>query len=129
MSHFKTKSIENIQAADLLIEKDLFASSIHCAYYSCFQLTKYTLKTPYNIPYDDQEIKGSDSHNYVMNLMCNKLRAKNIFYSVDYKSWMNKLKKERKKSDYLNTIIIKEDAIFALDLAKKINELLTIQQE
>jgi hypothetical protein len=53
MSKLKEKSEFNFDAARLLIDKYLFAPSIHCSYYSCFQLMKFTMKNYFNISYDE----------------------------------------------------------------------------
>lgn len=53
MSKLKAKAEFNIDAAQLLIDKSLYAPSVHCSYYSCFQLMKYTMKEIFGITYDE----------------------------------------------------------------------------
>ena len=43
LSKLKNKSSENIEAADILNKNGLFSSSVHCSYYSCYQLMEHFL--------------------------------------------------------------------------------------
>jgi hypothetical protein len=77
VSYLKTKSDHNLLAAKILIENSLHAPSVHCSYYSCFQLSKYALKEFFGIGYEKQEeelnlLKQTKSgrigtHDYVIN--------------------------------------------------------------
>ena len=60
----KAKSLENINAANLLVKHGMFAASVHCSYYSGFQLSKYVLSQYCAITYKKQEdeSRGMDSH-------------------------------------------------------------------
>jgi len=42
MRHLKNKSELNLGAAELLHQYSYYSSVVHCAYYSCIQLMKYT---------------------------------------------------------------------------------------
>lgn len=123
----KAKSLENINVADLLIKHEMFAASVHCSYYSGFQLSKYVLSQYCDITYkkQDEESRGKDSHAFVKNETSNDLSQKNRFYSIDYESWYGKLKMLRKKADYSSEIIEDKDAKRAMEVAQKIIGLLT----
>jgi uncharacterized protein (UPF0332 family) len=60
MSELLKKSTENISAASLLIENKLYASSIHCSYYSCFQKLKNVISLAYSCRYEDLEVEHRD---------------------------------------------------------------------
>ena len=49
MSKLKEKAKFNLSAAEILQENNLFAPSIHCSYYSCFQLLKFTINDFFGI--------------------------------------------------------------------------------
>ena len=55
MPELLKKSIQNFSAASLLIENELYASSVHCSYYSCLQKLKNVISQAYNIEYDELE--------------------------------------------------------------------------
>lgn len=99
MPNIKLKSDENIQAASILVEKGKLSSSIHCYYYSMFQLSMYILCIHHEIDYETQnkESKGIDSHKYVIFSLSGFLSKKNLFYQVDYNRYINDLKMLRKK--------------------------------
>ncbi len=126
MPNIKAKSIENIKAANLLIEHNMFEASIHCSYYSGFQLSKYIachcLKISYEI--QDKESKGKDSHSYIFNLVNEDLKKKNIFYSIDYSSFFQQLKMLRKKADYSDKISTDKSANEAIKFSNKLQNLL-----
>jgi uncharacterized protein (UPF0332 family) len=46
------KSDFNLQAAEELIKKDLYAPSVHCSYYGCFQKMKSILSQRLSISYE-----------------------------------------------------------------------------
>ena len=53
MTKLKQKSEFNFDAAKVLIDTNLYAPSVHCSYYSCFQLMKFALKDFCGINYDE----------------------------------------------------------------------------
>ena len=72
MSKLKEKSEFNFDAAQLLIDNYLYAPSVHCSYYSCFQLMKFTMNNFFGIGYDELNTRISVStsggtHSYVTN--------------------------------------------------------------
>jgi len=100
MSKLRQKSDFNIDAAKALLEQNLFAPSVHCSYYTCFQLLKYTIKEFFGENYENQAINCSASnqktHQYVINFITNELNSLvgNI-ESRDFKRKINDLKQYR----------------------------------
>lgn len=41
MPNYRKKSTENLSAAKLLINNNMFTASVHCSYYAGFQMSKY----------------------------------------------------------------------------------------
>lgn len=96
-----------MDAAKALLEQNLFAPSVHCSYYSCFQLLKYTIKDFFDVDYETQAVNISSSkqntHQYVVNYITNELKSlSDIFESRDFKRKINDLKQFRVESDYEN---------------------------
>ncbi len=107
MSALKQKSEFNILAADILKSKVLYAPSVHCSYYSCFQLMKYSIKKLLKIEYDELSdmiaTSNTNTHNFVINLIAKEI--KNKFGNIPYRNFSNNikdLKKFRVDSDYHN---------------------------
>jgi len=105
MSKLRAKSEFNIQAAHLLIRNNLFAPSIHCSYYSCFQLMKYTLNDFFGIEYSNLSqmiaTNKSNTHTYIIKYISDQIRQK--IGREDYREFSNKikdLKTFREQSDY-----------------------------
>lgn len=134
MSHLKLKSEHNLLAAEILIKNGLHAPSVHCAYYSCFQLSKYALKEFAGIDYIKQEEELNQlkqkqstkfgSHEYVIYKLgyeinrCSKETYR--IFSTNFKT----LKSFRKKSDYLDEIITDEQSKESLRLSTELVQLL-----
>lgn len=134
MSHLKLKSEHNLLAAEILIENGLHAPSVHCSYYSCFQLSKYALKEFAGIDYIQQEEELNQlkqkqstkfgSHEYVIFKLGNEINrcSKETYriFSTNFKI----LKSFRKKSDYLDEMISDEQSKESLRLSTELVELL-----
>lgn len=118
----KYKSEENLNAANLLIKSSMYTASIHCSYYSSFQLSKYLLKTHYDIDYTIQESnsKGKDSHYYVINEISNRIDSVSHIAFLDFNQFISKLKKLRRKADYSVETISEEEATKAYQCANSI---------
>lgn len=71
MSYLKEKSNFNIDSAKELIDKSLYAPSVHCSYYGSFQYMKYTLKKYKNWTYEyiEEECLNcrNGTHGYISN--------------------------------------------------------------
>lgn len=131
MSYLRQKSEFNITAAQFLIEKNLYAPSIHCSYYSCLQLLKVVVKEFIGINYDDQESEissgKSNSHKYVIDKVLNEIRIKNRFEYIDMRRNITDLKTFREKSDYYNIEIDISKSQNAFERATEIRNYLTKQ--
>jgi hypothetical protein len=68
MSHLLTKSMQNLESADILINANMFSSSVHCSYYSCLQLCKHVLISDMGMTFAEVEnmTKGKSSHNIII---------------------------------------------------------------
>ena len=122
----RKKSEENIASAVLLMNNSFFTSSVHCSYYAGFQFTKYVLADFFGIGYEKQEkeSKGKDSHFYVQSEMEKRFKDTERLNFIDYNKYFNKLKKFRKKADYSQDLINKEEAGSACSCAEKLIDLL-----
>lgn len=127
MPNYKKKSEENLSAADLLINNNMYTSSVHCSYYAGLQFSKYVLANKCGIGYEDQEqnSKGKDSHYFVSDKTGKALDKKGGHLSyIDYNKFFSKLKNLRKKADYSEILIERDEAKKAYDYADKLIYLL-----
>ncbi|NQU85752.1 MAG: HEPN domain-containing protein [Mariniphaga sp.] len=129
MSKLKEKSEFNIYAAELLIENAYFAPSVHCSYYSCFQLLKFTINDFFGIDYDSLASKisssGKKTHQFVIGYVASKLvRYAGREESRKFKRTIKDLKQFREESDYDNIEIGKDKGETALRKAKEIRNYL-----
>ena len=128
MSHLLTKSQENLQAAQILKNRSLFASSIHCSYYSCVQLMKHTLMQKMNKTSDeiDTESNGEGSHQWLIKEIFNILFFdKNDWNTANnFNIGVNELKKLRMKADYKNKLIVASDSQNGIEKANNTNSIL-----
>lgn len=131
MDKLREKFEINEAAAELLIRESLYAPAVHCSYYSCFQLMKYTLKNALRISYkrQDREIKEANnkvgSHQYVINRISREL--KNLVEKREVRDFRRKvsdLKERRIESDYRNIGIDTEKGERALRQAREIKRYL-----
>lgn len=125
MSVLKDKSIENIETVDILINNGKYTPSVHCAYYSCLQLSKHILNHFCSIDYATQENEGNSkgSHNYIINTTAEKLQLKGARFS-DYHLNIGKLKMLRIRSDYSTSIISQKEASKAKGCAESVLDIL-----
>jgi uncharacterized protein (UPF0332 family) len=126
MSILKGKSTENIEAMDILINNGKYTPSIHCAYYSCLQLSKHILSQYCSIDYEQQdtESSGRGSHNYIIKELSIQLEKIGRFQKLNYNNNINKLKMLRKISDYNNQTITENEANRAKVMANDIINIL-----
>lgn len=136
MNYLKSKSDFNIAAAKILLDEyDNAASSVHCAYYGCFQLISHKLNLSGH-SYDNvaNAITASKTkpiklttHGYPIKLICDVLKDKikdNGISARDLDDKMGLLKKFRTDSDYKNVDVTIHQAKEALKLSTQIQELL-----
>ena len=130
MSNLKQKSTFNYTAAELLIEKSLYAPSVHCSYYACFQLLKYTINEFFGIDYATQarqiSSSGQPTHQYVVNFISDELKDLAGFEeSRKFKRTIKDLKQFRVESDYQDIEIGSDQGNRAFYKAKEIRSYLS----
>jgi len=130
MSKLKEKSEFNIDAAEMLIENSLYAPSVHCSYYSCFQLLKYTMNDFFDISYDNlsRDISSSPltTHRYVIKYISTEL-VSFVGRSESERNFTRKikdLKHFREESDYENLDVDYDKGTQAFELAKNLRRYL-----
>jgi hypothetical protein len=126
MSYLKQKSNFNFDAAEVLQDKSLYAPSVHCSYYSCFQLMKVIIFDFLNITYDqlESDIINSEfsSHVYIINQISNEIRGYSKTEHAEFKRNITQLKKMRMKSDYDDIQITSTDSSKAFFTANEVRK-------
>jgi uncharacterized protein (UPF0332 family) len=126
MPQLLKKSNENFQAAQFLLKKNLYASSIHCSYYSCFQRVKHCLNTKYNIAY--ASMGWSKVHSQLPIKLYKNIKSNNHLSTVELsilRRHIDKCKYFRLMSDYEPTSIDFARAKNTHTLCKKTHHLLS----
>lgn len=104
---FEEKSDNTFESAELLVLNKRKNSSIHCYYYSCYQLLNHFLNV--HCRYSEDEIrnlaKDKESHNIMTNLVKTKLdeNGQNSLYIFGQ---LAILKKRRNDADYGMAFVI-----------------------
>lgn len=132
MSELKLKSSENFKSSDILIKQRLFASSVHCSYYSCIQNMLHILRSDFKKTEEqiDSESKAgsqdeSGFHNWIINFFIREFFIRNHRDGREFSNFIGQLKGFRIKSDYKNSKINPTIAKDSLALANQINSILT----
>ncbi len=130
MSKLKEKSSFNIAAAKLLIDNNLYCSSVHCSYYSCFQLLKFTINDFFGIDYTTlgTQIAQSrkNSHRYIIEYI--EVEIQNNVGLREERNFHHKikdLKNFREESDYEEVEITNEQGQKAYKIANEVRALLS----
>lgn len=122
MGAFKDKSDKTFSSGELLLSNAHYNSSIHCFYYSCFQLIMDLLKEEYL--YTDEQINSgtnsSSSHNNIINQL--KYCLKSSEFDYKFLTDLEKIKIVRIKADYKNQNIGEKEAEKTKDKAIKFRE-------
>lgn len=129
--YLKSKSDFNIEASETLIKSYLYAPSIHCSYYGCFQLMKYKLNKNCNCSYEDidsivrqskRDGRPISEHKCVQDKIVKQLELviKNSRIMRDFKNYIRDLYNFRVESDYKCIEIDHDKADKALRFAKDI---------
>lgn len=136
MSYLKIKSEHNLSAAEILIKNGLHAPSVHCSYYSSFQLSKFALKEFSGIDYQKQEeelnlLKQTKSgkigtHDYVINRLGNEIRNCSKEAYLTFTNNIKELKKFRVESDYDNITVTDEQSTKSFRLSTELVQLLKL---
>ena len=130
MSELLIKHGQSCTAAEQLIQKhSLFASSVHCSYYSCIQLTKYIIihKAPgYDRVVFNTAVQNVGSHVYLTRIMKEILidAGASIGEAQDFEDTLTGLKRLRVKADYDEYHINKTTSEDAFTRSEKVNTLL-----
>ena len=120
----KQKSEFNITAAENLVSLSLYAPSIHCSYYACFQLMKYALREFEGISYDDIDKVVSTStfseHSYIHKKIQDSIYGADKREYAEFKRKLKDLYDFRIRSDYKNEEILLDPANRALRFSKEL---------
>lgn len=130
MSVLISKSKENLLSAQLLINHNCYASSVHCSYYSSVQLMIHLLLNNFNFTQASLEEESKKtregSHVFAINHLFSQMKQKQeIFKAVEFSREIGKLKNKRVQADYKEEVISKDLSDDALTQAKQINSILT----
>lgn len=129
MSFLKSKSEFNLDAASLLIDKHCYAPSVHCSYYSVFQILKHKFvilkEITFSVFSQNSRNDRRTSHKYLIDEFCLHLQSdsKNKLSRFDVrliKRDIEDLKQFRVESDYDNIQINIEASSKALSLSESI---------
>jgi len=129
LSFLKSKSEFNLDAASLLIDNNCYAPSVHCSYYSVFQLLKHKFVILKNISFlvfsQNSRNDTRTSHKYLIDEFCLHLQSDtnnklSIFDVRLLKRDIEDLKQFRIESDYDNIQINIEASSKALTLSESI---------
>lgn len=120
----KQKSEFNAEAAELLIRNNNYAPSVHCSYYSVFQLMKVTMKEFIGVDYDtiDMNVASikSGEHQYIRNGILNVIRKSDYSEYSRMSRNLKDLYQFRVDSDYKNIEVNSEKATKAKSLSRDI---------
>jgi len=129
MDELKHKSQFNMDAANFLIEKNLYASSVHCSYYSCIQLAKHVLLNKLGIT--EQILKQNytkpiGSHNIIREAIIKELKSRtnDRFKITQFNTKFGIVKQLREESDYHEVVIDSKKATDSVKHSTFINEIL-----
>jgi len=99
MPNILLKSQENLTAAQELINKRRFTSSVHCSYYSVLQFMKYILHHKCSFDYSSQnDCVGGDSHDVILTGIIKA--GKGDTFIRNLRTNFYHIKRERKRADY-----------------------------
>ena len=128
MSPYIQKSIDNLTAADILVDGDLYEASAHSAYYSIYLLSRELLSSWFRVGYEEQKnlVNGSKSHQKFFKKFTECLNNIPDFEPNDFVQWFSQTNMLRNKADYkpvnLSKDHYKKNVELAHDFAKGIND-------
>ena len=137
--YLRNKGVTNLDAATILKERPNHhhCSSIHCSYYSCFQIIKYIVLTDLGLTEIDiiqnrekeSLINGSKTkkseHEYLISFVHRNIISLNhLTEAQTFNENISKLKSLRNVSDYENKLIEKDKSDVALSYAESIHKVL-----
>ncbi len=122
MPKIKVKSLENLKAAQKLIDCGMYTTSVHCSYYSSFFSMKHFLnKHPHNsINYIDQDkYNNAGSHIFIYEEVYNRV-LHNSTHARKFRTEYKILKEERKRADYTDEQFTAEESLDSIQRSKNI---------
>lgn len=118
----KRKSRLSLRAARILTKKGMGTQSIHCMYYSVFQVMKYKLATTMNNPisYEDQNVASRQwgSHISLLDEITDRISDEQIKTQV--RNTFNYLKRFRVLADYNTNILTSNECRNLLKMTEKL---------
>jgi uncharacterized protein (UPF0332 family) len=125
MPAIANKSDFNLQAAEELIKKNLYAPSVHCSYYGCFQKMKSILSQRLSIPYEkiDQTIATTrcGEHWYVRDTIIKDLSGKlGLSLAKNVDKYIKSLYRSRINADYKDVEIFSDTANEAMRISNDV---------
>jgi uncharacterized protein (UPF0332 family) len=129
MSYLRQKSDFNIDAAKELISIKIYAPSVHCSYYSCFQLMKFAINDFFGTTYVEQSSiiasTKQSSHQYVISYILKELKEFDTRDEIQkLRRKIKDLKQYRVDSDYEDIEVNIEKGELALSVAEEIRRYL-----
>ena len=121
------KSEENILAAEELICKGYYNSSIHCSYYALFQYMKYILNSQGFCLYAEQnaKTKAQGSHNTILKEL--RKHIKDAALSRNVRDSFRSLKSQRAMADYeINPVVQVHSQMCLNDVITELNQYFNI---
>lgn len=117
-----TKSEENLKSAYALIQKAYYTSSVHCAYYACYQVVMIILKNTTT----QNQINNPNSHKETIKTLIEYLENKGckVKTTRKIKEKLYYLKKCRTQADYDNHFFDACEAEKVYFCAKSVKKLL-----
>jgi uncharacterized protein (UPF0332 family) len=120
----KQKSEFNADAAELLIRNNNYAPSVHCSYYSVFQLMKVAMREFVGVNYEtiDANVASSKSseHQYIRKEILNVIRESDYSEYTRINRSIKELYLIRIASDYKNEEINLDKATKANNFSKEV---------
>lgn len=129
----KNKAVINIDAAEKLIQSPNYhyCASIHCSYFSCFQIVKFILLSIFEEKEEEVYAKRKtatreigEHEYYIQKIHESIIGTKDFVSAKEFKNKINELKSLRTVSDYKIDIIEKPKSEYALRLANDILKIL-----
>lgn len=129
----RNKAVINFDAAEKLIQSPNYhyCASIHCAYFSCFQVLKFILLTIFEEKEEEVYAKRKtgireigEHEYYIQKIHESLLSSKDYVSAKDFKNKINELKSLRTVSDYKIDTIEKPKSEYAIKLADEILKIL-----
>lgn len=122
--HLRNKSDINIESAELLIENNFYAPSVHCSYYGVYQFSKTTLNRV-GVTYEnlDSQIATTKmgSHDFLIKKISETYEEKTTREDArNLKKAFKLLKTYRLESDYNNETVDHPKSNKALSISKEI---------